>query len=92
MASQATISIRVTSSRGASRIEYATKGKYVSLPTNGLTDVLARQPIQPTSTVQAFWLSVLGIVVADITASELSLILRELGAAAGSGSTGRSGN
>lgn len=69
MASKAEIVVRVYSSRGASKIEYRSKGRYVSFTTAGLTDVLDRQAIQPTSTLAAFWLSVLGLVVADITAN-----------------------
>jgi len=68
MASQAVITIRVQASRGASRISYTTKGRYVSLATNGLTDILPRQPIMPTSSPQAFWEAVIPIVLADITA------------------------
>lgn len=70
MASKAEIVIRVTSSRGASTVSYTTKGRYVSFTTAGLTDQLQKQPIQPTSSLSAFWLSVLAIVQADITAVE----------------------
>lgn len=62
--------IRVTSSRGASTVSYTTKGRYVSFTTSGLTDQLQKQPIQPTSSLSAFWLSVLAIVQADIAALE----------------------
>jgi hypothetical protein len=68
MASQAKLTIRVGSSRGASTVQYSTNGRYVSLPTNSLTNNLAGQPIQPTASQKAFWLSVLAIVTADITA------------------------
>lgn len=70
MASKAEIVIRVTAARGSSTIEYRTKGKYVSFTTAGLVDTLQRQPIQPTATLPGFWLSVLALVVADITALE----------------------
>lgn len=70
MASKAEIKIRVTSSRGSSTISYTTNGRYVSFNTGGLTDTLMGQPIQPTTTLPAFWLSVLAIVQADITALE----------------------
>lgn len=70
MASRAEIVIRVTSSRGASTVSYTTKGRYVSFTTSGLTDQLQKQPIQPTSSLSAFWLSVLAIVQADIAALE----------------------
>jgi len=60
--------IRVGSSRGASSIDFSTKGKYISLPTNGISEDLPRQPIQPTSSAKAFWLSVLGVVTAQVNA------------------------
>lgn len=67
MATSAALRIRVTSSRGASRIDYSTKGRYVSLPVNGISDVLARQPILPTASAEAFWAAVLSLVSADVT-------------------------
>lgn len=70
MASKAEIVIRVTAARGSSTIAYTTKGRYVSFTTAGLGDHLTRQSIQPTSSLSAFWLSVLALVVADITALE----------------------
>lgn len=70
MASRAEIVIRVTSSRGASTVSYTTKGRYVSFTTSGLTDQLLKQPIQPTTSLPVFWLSVLALVQADITALE----------------------
>lgn len=39
----------------------------MSLTTNTLTNQLSQQPIQPTTTPQAFWGSVLDIVEQDIT-------------------------
>ena len=68
MASKAELVIRVYSARGSSKISYTTKGRYVSLTTSGLADDLLQQPIQPTSSVMAFWLSVLALVTADVTA------------------------
>jgi len=68
MATKAEIVIRVTSSRGGSKISYTSKGRYVSFPTTGYQRELLSQPIQPTSTLSAFWLSVIGAVLADITA------------------------
>lgn len=67
MAATSKIVITVRSSRGASTVSYSTKGRYVSFPTLGYQRDLTGQPIQPTSTLSAFWLSVLGIVTADIT-------------------------
>jgi hypothetical protein len=66
MANQAKLTIRVTSQRGSSGISYSTSGRYISLPTNGLSDNLLKQPIQPTASIQAFWASVIAIVAADI--------------------------
>jgi hypothetical protein len=68
MASQAKLTVRVTSQRGSSAIRYSTGGRYISLPTNALSDQLLRQPVQPTSSAKAFWLSVLDVVTADINA------------------------
>ena len=70
MATKAEIVIRVTSARGSSTVSYTTKGRYVSFTTSGLTDQLLKQPIFPTTSLAAFWLSVLAIVQADITAVE----------------------
>lgn len=66
MANQASITIRVSASRGASRVQYSTKGRYISFPVNGLTEDLARQAIQPTSSAVAFWTSVLNLVLTEI--------------------------
>jgi hypothetical protein len=68
MASTAQITITVSSTRGASTISYRTKGRYVSFTTAGLAETLNREPIQPTSSLSAFWLSVLGAVESNITA------------------------
>lgn len=68
MATEAKITIRVRSSRGASTVSYSTGGRYISFPTLGYQVTLTGQPIQPTSTLAAFWLSVLAIVQAEITA------------------------
>jgi hypothetical protein len=70
MATTAKIVITVTSSRGASKVTYATKGRYVSFTTAGLTADLLQQPIQPTTSLPVFWLSVLAIVQANLTALE----------------------
>ena len=63
------MSITVTSSRGASRINFSTQGRYISLPVNGISANMARQPIQPTSSALAFWQSVLAAVVAELPAA-----------------------
>lgn len=69
MASTATITVRVKSARGSSRVEYTSKGRYVSFTTAGYQRDLLNQAIQPTASLSAFWLSVLDLVVADITAN-----------------------
>lgn len=68
MASKAEITIRVTSTRGATNVAYTTKGKYVSFQTAGLSNDLKRLPIQPTASLMAFWTSILTAVQADIAA------------------------
>jgi hypothetical protein len=68
MANQAKMTVRVTSSRGASNVQFSTAGAYISLPTNGITASMPRQPVQPTSSAKAFWQSVLAIVTAEVDA------------------------
>lgn len=69
MASRAVITIRVTSSRGASTVQYTTKGRYISFVTAGYQRLLRREPIQPTTSLKDFWTSVLSVVSSDITSS-----------------------
>lgn len=69
MASISRMTVTVTSSRGASTVTISSNGRYVSFPTRGYDRVLTGQPIQPTSTLSAFWLSSLALVVANLTAS-----------------------
>jgi hypothetical protein len=69
MANEAKIVIGVDSSRGHSTISYSSKGRYVSFTTGGYQRELLGEPIQPTSSLSAFWLAVLQAVVADITAN-----------------------
>lgn len=68
MANQATLKIYVRAARGSSQITYSTSGRYVSLVTNAVGDRLVQQPVQPTSSADAFWESVIGLVLADIQA------------------------
>lgn len=68
MATPAKMVISVGSSRGASSVAVSTKGRYISLPTNDIAIDSPRQPIQPTSTSKAFWLSVLALVTAEVNA------------------------
>lgn len=69
MATQAKITVRVSSSRGASTVEFSSAGTYVSTPVNGYSVTLTGQPIQPTTDDKTFWLSVLAIVQANIMAN-----------------------
>lgn len=66
MANQAKMTITVTAQRGASTINFSTKGRYISLPVNGISASLLRQPIQPTASSLAFWQSVLAVVSAEL--------------------------
>lgn len=69
MATQAKITVRVTSSRGASTVAFSSAGTYVSTPENGYSVSLPGQPILPTTDQKTFWTAVLAIVQAQITAS-----------------------
>lgn len=60
------MTIRVTSARGSSTVQFSTTGRYVSLTTAGITEQLLQQPIQPTTSNKAFWLSVLALVQAEL--------------------------
>lgn len=66
MASQAKLTIRVGSTRGASSVSFTSVGQYVSTPVAGYAIVLNGQPIQPTADPKTFWTSVLAIVQAYI--------------------------
>lgn len=69
MATQAKLTIRVGSTRGASSVNYSSTGRYINLTTGGYQVSLPAQAIQPTASTKAFWLSVLAIVQAEITAA-----------------------
>jgi hypothetical protein len=69
MATQAKLTIRVGSSRGASTVSFSTAGTYVSTPENGYSVSLTDQPIQPTTDQKTFWTSVLDLVQAQIAAN-----------------------
>jgi hypothetical protein len=66
VANTARLVITVSAARGSSTIRYSTKGRYVSLIANTLANILPSQPIQPTSSAQAFWQSVLNVVETDL--------------------------
>lgn len=69
MSAQAKITIRVTSTRGGSNVQFSSVGSYVSTPVNGYNVALTGQPIQPTADDKTFWTSVLAIVQANIAAN-----------------------
>lgn len=66
MANRARMVITVTAQRGGSNVTFTTKGRYISLPVNGITANLPRQPVQPTANALAFWQSVIAIVTAEL--------------------------
>ena len=66
MASQAKMTVRVTAARGSSNVGISTSGRYINLTTNAINASMPQQPVQPTSSAKAFWLSVLAIVTAQI--------------------------
>jgi hypothetical protein len=68
VATKATLVITVTSTRGASNVRISGKGRYISLPTNGLNVYAPRQPVQPTATLGTFWRSVLLLAQAELAA------------------------
>jgi hypothetical protein len=67
MAAESKITIRVSSSRGATTVRYSTTGRYQRLATNGINNVLMNQGQQPTTSSLIFWESILPLVLADLT-------------------------
>jgi hypothetical protein len=67
MASQAKITIRVTAARGGSTVSFSSNGRYISFNTSGYQRTLMGQPIQPTSSLEAFWAAILNTVLTSIT-------------------------
>lgn len=68
MATTARMDMRVTSTRSKSKIVISTYGKYVSTPVNTIEIVADQQPLLTTATNKAFWLAVLNIALAQVTA------------------------
>ena len=68
MASNPKLTIRVVSARGSTKISYNTNGRYVSFTTAGLSNVLEKQQLLSTASLEAFWTAVVGLVAADIAA------------------------
>jgi hypothetical protein len=67
MAAESKLTIRVSTSRGATTVRYSTTGRYIRLLTNGINGVLTNQPTQPNGTSEEFWAAVLPLVTAAIT-------------------------
>lgn len=63
------MTVRVTSTRGGSNIQFSSAGSYVSTPVNGYSVDLPGQAIQPTADNKVFWTSVLAAVQAAIAAN-----------------------
>lgn len=68
MASQAKLTIRVQANRGSSVVSFTSNGRYVSFTTAGYQRSLSGQPIQTTTSLEAFWAGVLNTVLANLTA------------------------
>lgn len=68
MASRSRMTITVTKSTSQSTVVITSNGKYASLVTNGTSLRETGQPLFSTANEQAFWLAVLPIVSAAITA------------------------
>lgn len=68
MATRSKFVITVTKSANSSTVTYSTKGRYGAINTNTLTQLLRSQPLFTTSTPQAYWLAVLAVVQAAVTA------------------------
>ena len=66
MASQAKLTVRVTSARTSSDISVSTTGTYAGLAANTISFDLPSAAVQPTITAKAFWTSVLAAVQAQL--------------------------
>ncbi|HEV2477992.1 MAG TPA: hypothetical protein VGX22_15755 [Candidatus Dormibacteraeota bacterium] len=64
MATPSKMTIRVDSARGRSNVRISTSGRYLSLTTNTIGADLLAEPVQPTASEKAYWLSVVAIVTA----------------------------
>jgi hypothetical protein len=70
VAQQAKITIRVTAARTTSTVAISTTGRYARLTTGGISITAPGQAMQPTADAKTFWLSVLDLVEAQLTALE----------------------
>lgn len=71
MATTAKLTVRVTSSRAASRVQISTNGRYISTDMNGIEFDETGQPIFTTASQHAFWGAVLSVVQAAVATSPL---------------------
>lgn len=68
MATVAKLTVRVTSSRSASRVRIGTTGIYLSTPMNTVEVDATGQPIFTTASAKAFWGAVLAVAQSEIAA------------------------
>jgi hypothetical protein len=68
MAAVTKLTVRVYSSRSASRVVIGTTGTYLSAPMNTIEINATGQPIFTTSSTKAFWTAVLAVAQAEIAA------------------------
>lgn len=68
MASRSRLTITVTKTTSTSTVVISSNGKYAALITNSIGYRETGQPLFSTASEQAFWLAVLPIVTAAITA------------------------
>lgn len=68
MATTARMDLRVTSTRGASKLVISTYGRYVSEPVNTIEITQGALPLYSAATDKAFWLAILSEATALVTA------------------------
>jgi hypothetical protein len=68
VATTAKMTLFVTSTRANSRVRIGSTGKYVSTPVNDIEIDLPKQPLLTTASSKAFWLAVLAIATANVSA------------------------
>lgn len=68
VATVAKMTVRVSSSRSASRVQVSSNGRYISTPMNTIELNETGQPIYTTASPKAFWTAVLADVQAAIAA------------------------
>lgn len=66
MATRSRLVITVTSTRGSSNIQVSSKGRYISMDTNGIDTYLTGQPIFGTLSETAYWTAVLAAVASSV--------------------------